>query len=414
MLKGLTAPVIRAFPVLSLLLYLGCALPAVAQQAPSQEEINKQLLQRINELEAQVKQLKDTPPQAAPAPAPPPPPAVEAPRQNEVAERLKFRVFGDVGYEVNDHKPSTNTFEIGSLDLFMTSHLSHNVSTLAEVLFVPQDDNSIGVNVERLLLQYRFSDSLNVGIGRYHTSIGYYNTAFHQGAWFQTAIGRPFMYAFDDEGGFLPLQEIGLTASGKIPSGKLGLGFVAEVGNGRNHLFSSDPAQNHHDTNNGKSLNFALTARPGWIPGLQAGFSLYHDYLTFDDNINHSEYISTIHVAYLNSNYELLNEAMLVRHAISSTGAPGTFHTPGFYTQLSRRFGSYRPYFRYQYINAGVDEPIYGDPSDGPIVGRRNGPSVGLRYDFTEHTAMKFQYDRMAARGVNSSNGLDTELAFTF
>src|SRR5437667_12584449 len=97
MLKGLTAPVIRAFPVLSLLLYLGCALPAVAQQAPSQEEINKQLLQRINELEAQVKQLKDTPPQAAPAPAPPPPPAVEAPRQNEVAERLKFRVFGDVG-----------------------------------------------------------------------------------------------------------------------------------------------------------------------------------------------------------------------------------------------------------------------------------------------------------------------------
>jgi hypothetical protein len=105
---------------------------------------------------------------------------------------------------------------------------------------------------------------------------------------------------------------------------------------------------------------------------------------------------------------------MLVRHVGSSTGAPGVFHTPAFYTQFSRRFRSYRPYFRYEYINAGVNEPIYGDPTDGPLVGRRNGPSLGLRYDFTEHTAFKLQYDRAQRRGVPSSNGLDTQFAFTF
>jgi len=382
--------------------------------AATQENINKQLLQRIQELETEVKQLKDKPQAAMPAPEPPPPSMVEAPRQNEVAERLKFRVFGDVGYEANDQKPSTNGFEIGSLDLFMTSHLSHNASALAEVLFIPHGDNSISADVERLILQYKFSDHLTVGMGRYHTTIGYYNTAFHQGAWFQTAIGRPFMYAFDDEGGFLPLQEVGITVSGQIPSGKLGLKYVAEIGNGRDHLLGGEPAQNQHDANNGKSVNFAIASRPAWVPGLQVGFSLYHDYLAFDDNINHSEYISTVHLVYVNSTYEFLNEALLVRHAGTSTGTPGIFHTPGFYTLFSRRFGSYRPYFRYQYVNAGVDEPIYGDPADGPLVGRRNGPSVGLRYDFTEHTAFKFQYDRMAVRGRNSSNGLDTELAFTF
>jgi hypothetical protein len=68
-------------------------------------------------------------------------------------------------------------------------------------------------------MQYRTSQYLNLGIGRFHSSIGYYNTAFHQGEWFQTAIGRPFMYEFDDTGGPLPLQEVGITASGLLPSG---------------------------------------------------------------------------------------------------------------------------------------------------------------------------------------------------
>jgi hypothetical protein len=338
----------------------------------------------------------------------------EAPRANSVNERLKLNVFGDVGYEANDLKPSHNTFEIGSLDLFMTAHLSEKVSALGEVLFIAQNDNSITPDVERLLLQYRHNEYFTVAIGRYHTSIGYYNTAYHQGAWFQTAVDRPFMYAFDDEGGFLPLQEVGITTSGLIPSGKLGLSYVAEVGNGRDHLLGGEPAQNSHDNNNGKSFNLALSARPGWVSGLDLGFSMYHDYLTFSDNINHSELISTVHVVYVSSTYEFLSEGMLVRHVGSSTGTPGVFHTPAFYGQLSRKFGSYHPYFRYQYINAGVNEPVYGDPTDGPVVGRRNGPSLGLRYDFTEHTAFKLQYDRLQERGVPSSDGVDTQFAFTF
>lgn len=418
-MKNAFAPsALKLLSVIGLGLCITLAPSARAEQATnaatSQDDTNKLLLQRINELEAKVKQLEDKQAIPAPAPAPAPEPVVEGPRVNAVNDRLKLNVFGDVGYGATDLKPSHHTFRIGSLDLFMTARLSDKVSTLGEVLFISQNDNSIGVDIERLLLQYRHNDYFGVGIGRYHTSIGYYNTAFHQGAWFQTAIDRPFMYAFDDEGGFLPLQEVGVTASGRIPSGKFGLSYVAEVGNGRNHLLEGEPAQNARDSNNGKSFNVALSARPSWLPGLDTGFSIYRDYLTFSDNINHSELISTVYAVYLNSTYEFLNEAMLVRHVGTSTGAPGVFHTPAFYTQFSRRFGSYRPYFRYQYINAGVDEPIYGDPTDGPIIGRRNGPSLGLRYDFTEHTAFKLQYDRLQARGVPTSNAIGTQFAFTF
>ena len=422
---------------LALLLTLGSVAPASTRADDPPHEAERDALLRMNEqiqeLQAKIKELEarlngvtegtshggvegSAPASASDVTPPPPatPSVAQESQENNAGPSVKLRMFGDVGYKVSDQKGQANSFHIGTLDLFMTGTLTDRFSVLGEVLFTPLGDNSIGVDVERLLLQYKHNDYFTFGIGRYHSSIGYYNTAFHQGAWFQTTVDRPFMYAFDDHGGFLPLQEVGATINGQIPSGKLGLNYVAEIGNGRAHLLGSDPAQNFQDTNNGKSFNFALYSRPRWLPGLQMGFSIYHDYLTFSDNINHGELISTVHVVYTNSNYEFLNEGMLVRHTGSITGAPGVFHTPGFYTQFSRRFGKYRPYFRYSYVNAGVAEPIYGDPADGPIVGRRNGPTLGLRYDLNDHAAFKLQYDRLAQRGQTSFNALETQFSFAF
>jgi hypothetical protein len=105
---------------------------------------------------------------------------------------------------------------------------------------------------------------------------------------------------------------------------------------------------------------------------------------------------------------------MMVRHSRTEAGTPGIFHTPGFYTQLSRRVASYRPYFRYEYINASSEDPIYGDPADGVVVSRRNGASAGLRWDFNEHAAGKLQYNRMYIRGQGSGNGVAMQFAFVF
>jgi len=401
-----------------------------ADESKAIRRMNEQIQElqtKVKELEARLNSVTATTPRAAversaAANAPeevtrPPaaaPSAAQEPQENSPAPRIMLHMFGDVGNEASDQKGQANSFYIGTLDLFMTGALTDRVSVLGEVLFTPQSNNAIGVDVERLLLQYNHNDYLNFSIGRYHSSIGYYNTAFHQGAWFQTAVDRPFMYAFDDAGGFLPLQEVGATLNGQIPSGSLGLNYGAEIGNGRAHLLGSDPAQNFRDTKNGKSANFALYSRPSHMPGLQTGFSIYHDYLTFSDNINHDELISTAYVVFTNSNYEFLNEAMLVRHSRTKSGAPGEFHTPGFYSQFSRRFGKYRPYFRYAYVNAGVGEPIYGDPADGPVVGRRNGTSFGLRYDLNDHAAFKLQYDHLAQRGIPDFSQIQTQFSFAF
>ncbi len=338
------------------------------------------------------------------------------PAVNEVAPRLKLVVFGDVGAQDFSHVPST--FEFGSLDLFMTARLSDKVSTLGEVLFVAQSDNSIGLDVERLLLRYRQSDYFSAAIGRYHTWVGYYNTAFNKGEFLETSVDRPFIYAFDDSGGVLPMQDVGITVTGKIPSGKAGLNYVIEAGNGRAWGLNVEPAQNNQDANNSKSINGGLFLRPERFSGLQLGFSIRHDNLTVPGPPV-GETIATVHAVYINSQYEILNEGVLVRH-VEPSGP--VFQTSAFYSQFSRGFRAFRPYFRYQYFNAPSNDPVYfyaGQNTYVPLyvttfVGRLNGPSLGIRYDFTEHSALKFQYDRFSLRGLNTENGLTAQVAFTF
>jgi hypothetical protein len=343
-MKTTFIPVLRLSQVLALCTTF--ALSAQAQQASTAAAVpndaTQQLLQRVNELEAKVKQLEAN--QAAPAPPPPPAPAptpeavFEMPTVHEVAPRLQLTVFGDLGYQYTEHVP--NTFDFGSLDLFMRSRLSDNISSLGEVLFIAQSDNSVGLDVERLLLQYRQSDYFTASVGRYHTWVGYYNTAFNKGEFLETTTDRPFMYAFDDQGGVLPMQEVGLTVTGKIPSGKMGLNYVAELGNGRAWGLNAEPVQNYQDQNNSKSINGGLFIRPEAISGLQAGFSLRHDNLTIPGPAI-GETIATVHIVYINSSYELLNEGAFVRHDESGgpvfntsvfkprspTSTTGTFHT---------------------------------------------------------------------------------------
>jgi hypothetical protein len=145
---------------IGLLLCLICGLAAHAQDsaagAGSQDETNKQLLQRISELEAKVKQLEEkeaSPPPAAapaPAPAPEPEPVVEQPPVNAVADRLKLLLFGDTGYQIGHYYGPTSTFELGEFDMFATARLTDRVSVLGEVLYTFGEDNFISVDLERL------------------------------------------------------------------------------------------------------------------------------------------------------------------------------------------------------------------------------------------------------------------------
>src|SRR5262249_32299303 len=153
----------------------------------------------------------------------------------------------------------TNTFTLGQVDLFVNSRLSDKMSVLAEMVFEAEPDNGLSFELERILFQYAVNDYFTMNVGRYHSAIGYYNTAFHHGTWFQTALGRPFMFRFEDDGGILPIHNVGVSVSGRIPSGDLRLSYVADIGNGRaSRTKDAELVQNKRDQDNGKSFNFGL------------------------------------------------------------------------------------------------------------------------------------------------------------
>jgi len=163
--------------------------------------------------------------------------------------------------------------------------------------------------------------------------------------------------------------------------------------------------------NNGKAVNFGLSVKPHALHGALLGFSIRHDDLSDVLNLGVREIIPVVYGVYTDHGYEFLNEAMYLRHTL-----PGgqEFHTPGFYTQFSKAFGKYRPYFVYSYVNAPLNDPIFGNPAEMPVVGRINGPSVGLRDDFTSFSALKFQYQREASNMAAATNGAAVEFSFTF
>ena len=318
---------------------------------------------------------------------------------------IHFQGFADVNLRASDQKGSHTSFALGQLDLFMTSRISEKFSVLGELIVEANERNDFTFEIHRLLLQYVPNDYLHLGAGRYHTGIGYYNTAYHHGLWFQTAATRPFIFAFEGKGGILPLHNVGLTATGRVPGAPFGLHYVAEVGNGRASRSRLDnPVQTSVDENNRKAFNLGLFLRPRRVQGLQTGFSVYRDRLTPLGLSPIEQTISAGYVVFQNARYESLNELVLVR--LISGGR--VFYTPAFYTQFARQLGAARPFFRYQYTNVPRDNPVFAD------VGRRNGPSFGVRYDLTDFAAFKAQLDHTSRRSLDALNELFLQLAFTF
>jgi hypothetical protein len=414
--KRLNTAILLGFLILpTMLLARDSAVP------DSDKETIKALLRRVEQLEARVSQLeamqKPATTVSAPEPGANPEPVpsermqqesggMSMPERMESRTLMQIRGFGDMTFHGSDAHNTHTAFGLGQLNLFVTSDISEKFRLLSEIVFeADSSDNNFGVDIERLLLQYSHNDYFNFGVGRYHTDIGFYNTAYHHSAWLQTAVGRPFLFQFEDGGGILPVHNVGVTVNGLIPSGRLGLHYVAEVGNGRASALGSEPVQNVVDENNGKAVNLALFARPNAVRGLQVGFSAYHDGLHPGGGLNIGETIFAAHAVLQRPNFEWLNEALVIRHAVEGGHV---FETPGFYSQISKAFGQYRPYFRYQYVNASPHEPIF------PFVGLQQGPSVGMRFDASDAVALKLQYDHSAFRQQQSVNGLELQFAFTF
>ena len=331
---------------------------------------------------------------------------------------LKIRGFFDFNFGLGTNAnpliyplpaQGRSTFQVGEFDLFFSSKLARNLNFVGELVFGSDITNEWGVDVERLQLTYKVNKYLEISGGRYHTSIGYYNTAFHHGNWFQTAGGRPFMYYFEDAGGLLP----GARCRNYHDRQGARYGFAGPALGGGSHQrpFCRPRRAGYPEfrlRQASKGYNFAAYIRPSRAPGLQIGGSYYRDqmYPAASAITRVDQTITSAYVVYNNSTWEFLGEGVMLRNSIHGTGR--SYNSPLSYGQISRKFGAYRPYVRYQYVHS-----LEGDPVNH-FTGRYAGPSIGVRKDISDYAALKLQYNLLQQRLVPNANGLLVQVAFTF
>lgn len=317
------------------------------------------------------------------------------------APALTLRGFGSVNFA---RFKTPGAFGLGQFDLFATSLLSDRARVISELVIESDSKNVLRPDLERIIFQYEVDPRLRLEAGRFHSTVGFFNTAFHHGTWFQVATDRPQLFTGEDSGGLLPMHTVGLSVSGRLGTGA-GLGYAFEVGNGRAWgVKDVETVQNAVDSNARKSINAAFTSQPSHVAGLQLGASFYFDDVSVG-NAPVSEMISATHIVIQRPSLEWLTELVWVRHATAG-GAPTL--TTGFYSQVSPAFRKVRPYARVEYLEIPSADAMYTSP------GITKTGTVGIRVELAPFAALKQQYSRRTGPGSVVSNRFQSQVAFVF
>lgn len=309
---------------------------------------------------------------------------------------LEIHGFGHVQYDVERVDPNsgpsdtTNNFANGGVDLFITSELSDSFNFLNETVFEFGEDGENIVDVERVLLKYTASDAFNLSAGRGHTALGYWNQRYHHGTWLQTTTDRPLMYAFEDDGGILPVHFVGLEASGVIADGQLSYTF--NVANGRGAI--TDEVQLIEDKNDSKMVSLLLTYEPETLEGFGIGVNALYDKIPEDMGVlgrekEIEEIIYGAHLFYVEYPWEIISEIQFIEHDVAGSG--GSFSHNALYAQIAYSIGKFKPYYRYDRMDIESGDPFFTIGVESTIEDK-DQHTVGIRWDVDTYVALKLEY----------------------
>lgn len=329
---------------------------------------------------------------------------IPPPGAPETYPSLHIRGFADFEYISSDAPGALSGFRLGQFVLHFVSPLAKKVTYYGEVSATARTSD-FAIEVERSFIRYDYNDAFKVSFGRFHTPIGYWNTAYHHGLWLQTTVRRPEQVKFG--GTFVPVHFVGLLAEGRLPSGPMGLGYGAGVGNGRSEILSR--GGDAGDPNTNRAWLAQLLARPAQPHGLEVGTSLYRDLLSIAAGPALDEWIFSGHAIWTGESPELLAEVIGVRHQDRQTGTD--CDSQAFYVQAAYRLPGkarpVKPYVRYERMEIAAGEPVFTLP-DMEVV------SAGVRLDLVDLAAFKAEYRNELAAGAGRVNALLLQTSFTF
>lgn len=325
--------------------------------------------------------------------------------------KLQIKGFSDVGFIASSDDENSNTFTLGSVDFFVTSDVSDKVSFLTEIVFeFETDENEAVFDLERVTLTYSLSDAFKIRMGRMHTPLGYWNQAYHHGAWFQTTVFRPVVYLFEDDGGILPIHSVGVELFGVKAFESLELEYHLGVLDGRGK--APDEVQIVRDNNDSKAVNVLLSVAPRFMEELRAGVHLYLDRIPPDpDDPARAETLEERiiggHVIYIHDPVELLSELFEIRHDDRSSDQK--FNTAGYYLQAGYRINKLTPYYRFDSLNTEAGDPFFASQTSDV---RKH--TFGLRWDLFTWNAFKLEYSLTDRKDQDDEGSVMINSSFVF
>ncbi|WP_455376004.1 hypothetical protein [Kaarinaea lacus] len=137
---------------------------------------------------------------------------------------FEFSAYGSVSYISGDDH-NHNNFAISQVELTAQRDLSEKTYAILDILF-DMDQDSLTTEVERLSINRVFSNSLEIGFGRFMQPLGFWNHNFSHGTLSQDTISRPYLINIEHhEKGFLPSHVIGGLIRGETDDWTYSLGI---------------------------------------------------------------------------------------------------------------------------------------------------------------------------------------------
>ena len=317
---------------------------------------------------------------------------------------FNFLGFGDIGYISRDSS-NEDGFVIGQAVAQVSASLDDSLSVFGEFTATGHDD-AYSFEVERLIVKYDFSDHYKLSGGRYHTPVGYWNSAFHHGAWLQTTTTRPEMVRFGSK--ILPVHFVGMLLEGSIPSGNIGLEYKAGFGNGRHSNISR--GGDSGDLNGDKAWMVQLNSKLRNMYGLNLGIGYYSDEISMPDSPNIREGTFSAYAAWSKESPEVIFEYIHSDHELV-TDSNVSGNVDAWYLQAAYRLaGSYtnwKPYVRFERNDIDESDPLLG--AEGLNY---EGGILGVRWDFNPYAAIKFEYRNEEFDSGGRENNFRLQLAF--
>jgi len=135
------------------------------------------------------------------------------------ANALEFGMFADIRYQNSsekhtgdghNEKSDKEAFSLGSVALYATQKIDEKTTGYIDYTL----RSSGSAVVERLWVRHKINPMLQIGAGKYHSALGYWNQTYHHGKLTQDTVTRPFFIGLGHEKAIFPDHLTGLKATG--------------------------------------------------------------------------------------------------------------------------------------------------------------------------------------------------------